>query len=158
MTKYRLLSSAELHELEKEFIDYLILNGIEAKDWEMLKRDKKQDAEKVIELFSDVVFEKILRNTRYLEWRSRKDIKSLHCLKDRFVVVGMDLSNIKGADLFDQKYLDLALTDPPAGIQAYHTEIKYQKSRELEIFALIDKGFVISDGSLFKTLSVMLAQ
>jgi hypothetical protein len=80
MAKYRVLSLEELKELEKEFIEYLVLNGIEANDWDRLKRDLPQDAEKVIELFSDVVFEKIMRDTRFLEWRDVSELRSLQCL------------------------------------------------------------------------------
>ena len=66
MPKYRLLSTEELLDFEKEFIDYLIVNGIDAREWESMQSSNKEDYNRIIELFSDVVFEKILRQTRFL--------------------------------------------------------------------------------------------
>ena len=156
MAKYRVLSLEELKELEKEFIEYLVLNGIEANDWDRLKRDLPQDAEKVIELFSDVVFEKIMRDTRFLEWRDVSELRSLQCLEDRFVVVGMNLSDVENADLTNPQYVRDALANPPSDIQVYTTEIKYDKSREHEIFELLERGYQKSDGKLFKTICLTL--
>ena len=82
MAKYRLLTLDELQELEHEFINYLILNGIEAKEWEKLKTEDKPAAEKIVELFSDVVFEKIFRKVEYLEQRNSKEIRCFQCLQD----------------------------------------------------------------------------
>ena len=153
-----MLSIEELKELEKEFVEYLILNGIEADDWKSLKKDNPLDAEKVIELFSDVVFENIMRKTRFLEWRSAKELKSLQCLDGKFIVIGLNLSKVDKADLTNNEYLKNALNSPPSNIEVYTTELKYDQKRELEIFNLIEKGFVISDGSLFKTLCLTLPQ
>lgn len=42
--KYRRLTAEELSGLEKEFVHYLIINGIDAQEWEKLKASvqKKQ--------------------------------------------------------------------------------------------------------------------
>ena len=42
MPKYRLLTQDELNELEHEFINYLVLNGITAEDWEDIKKSKQE--------------------------------------------------------------------------------------------------------------------
>ena len=51
--KYRELTTLELKELEKEFIDYLIVNGITADDWVKIKEEQQEKAEDIITLFSD---------------------------------------------------------------------------------------------------------
>jgi len=156
MAKYRLLSLEELEALEKEFVEYLILTGIEASDWNKLKKEKPKDAEKVIELFSDVVFENIMRKTKFLEWRNAKELRSLQCLNNKFVVVGINVSKIENADLTNPEYLKDALKNPPSNTEVFTTEIKYGQSREQEIFKLIENGLVISNGNLFKTLCLTL--
>ena len=40
MVKYRALTHEELESMEKEFIDFLVLNGITGEDWEKLKNEK----------------------------------------------------------------------------------------------------------------------
>lgn len=42
-------------------------------------------------------------------------------------------------------------------IKAYTTEKLYAKSREEEIFEMLENGCVISDGKLFKAIAVSLA-
>ena len=146
MAKYRLLTDEELNELQKEFIDYLILNGIEAGDWVKLKNEDSESANKIIHLFSDVVFEKIMRTTQFLEWRRDSELKILHCLKDRFVVVGLDASDIKGVDFNNADYLKKVMEDPPSNVKIFTTEILYKHQREDEIFKMTEFGYQISDG------------
>jgi hypothetical protein len=158
MAKYRLLSNKELVELEKEFIDFLILNSIVASDWANIKNEDPAKAERIIHLFSDVVFEKIMRKSQFLEWRGESGLKALQCLKDKYIVVGLDASKIAGANLKEEKYMKMAIENPPQNLEVYTTEIPYTSSREVEMFELIEKGFQISDGKLFKTLCLVLPQ
>lgn len=48
MAKYRLLTHEELIELEKEFIDFLILNSIVASDWMKIKNEEPEKATRFI--------------------------------------------------------------------------------------------------------------
>ena len=158
MAKYRVLSIAELEEMEKEFIDYLVLNGIAANDWQKLKKSEPKNAEEIIELFSDVVFETIMRKTHYLEKRGEKEIRVLQCLKDKFVLVGINASKIDNADLTNPDYLRQAVHFPPSGLEVFTSEIKYEKLRELEIFEMTQQGYSISNGDLFKTICLVIPQ
>ena len=65
--KYKRLSIEQLKELEKEFVDFLVVNGILAEDWLKLKETDPDKAEQMVDLFSDVVFEGILRKTDFIE-------------------------------------------------------------------------------------------
>ena len=158
MAKYRVLSIAELEEMEKEFIDYLVLNGIAANDWQKLKKSKPKNAEEIIELFSDVVFETIMRKTHYLEKRGEKEMRVLQCLNDKFVLVGINASKIDNADLTNPDYLRQAVHFPPSGLEVFTSEIKYEKLRELEIFEMTQQGYSISNGDLFKTICLVISQ
>lgn len=158
MAKYRVLSIVELEEMEKEFIDYLILNGITASDWEKIKKSEPKNAEEIIELFSDVVFETIMRKTHFLQKREEKEIKVLQCLNDKFVLVGLNASKIDRADLTNPDYLEQAMHFPPSGLEVFTTEIKYKKLRELEIFEMTEQGYSISNGDLFKTIYLVIPQ
>jgi hypothetical protein len=45
MAKYRLLTLEELKSMEKEFVDFLVLNGIPGEDWVKLKDTDPDRAE-----------------------------------------------------------------------------------------------------------------
>ncbi len=158
MAKYRLLTHEELIELEKEFIDFLILNSIVASDWMKIKKEDPEKAERVIHLFSDVVFEKIMREAQFLEMRNESELKTFQCLQDKFIVVGLNASKIKDANLKDNEFIKRALQNPPSNLEVYTTEIPYKSSREEELFKMTEIGFQISDGKLFKTLCLALPQ
>ena len=87
MPKYRLLTQDELTSMEKEFIDYLVLNSIIADDWQKIKAETPEKAEKIIELFSDVVFEKILRSVKYLLKQTPKELFAFYCEAEKIHLV-----------------------------------------------------------------------
>jgi len=156
MAKYRLLSLEELKELENKFVEYLILNGITADDWIKIKEEESEKAAQIIELFSDVVFEGVLRRTQFLEKRDKKEIKIFQCLKNKFVLVGLNAVNVAEADLTDKQYLQRAMQSVPVGLEVFTSEIAFEQSREKEIFGLTEQGYLIANGDLFKTLCLVL--
>lgn len=151
MAKYRLLTIAELQQFEKEFVDYLVINGLTADDWEKTKSNTPEKAEKIIDLFSDVIFEGILRKVKYLDFKSNNSLKSFQCLSDKIILVSLEL-NDDSINLLDVKEFSQLIENPPKGIKVYTTEKKYKISREEELFNMINSGCEISDGMLFKSL------
>lgn len=139
MAKYRLLTTKELAELEPEFIKYLVVNGITADDWKRLKQNKPDEAQHIVDLFSDVVFEKILRKAAFLQLQNEKILRVIKC-----GAVEMELIAVH-AIAGDQE------TD-----EIFKGTKKYIKSREEEIFALLEEGYAICDGTKFLALSEVL--
>jgi hypothetical protein len=131
------------------------LNGIEAKDWEKIKNENISQASEWIDMFSDAVFERIMKKVEYLEYREPKEIKTFQCLADKLVLVGMTAGNID-ADFTDSLYLQKAIQNPPESLKVYTSEKKYSNERELELFSMIQAGCTISDGKIFKSLCLAL--
>ena len=156
MPKYRHLTKEELESLEKEFVEYLIVNGITADDWESMKHERKEDAEKIVSLFSDVVFEGIMRKTQFLEYRSKKELKAFQCLADQIVM--MALEGDEHADFTDEVYVQQSMASPPEGIKIFSARKAYNKQRELELFDMIQQGCQMTDGKIFKALSLVYAE
>jgi hypothetical protein len=154
MPKYRLLSLEELNEMEREFVDFLVLNSILPADWEKLKKDGMADP--VIEQFSDVVFETIMRKAEFLECHEEKEIKTFQCLPDKLVLVGLSADPASDVDFSDRSYIRNAFQNPPDSLKVYTSEKAYSKQRELELFEMIEAGCIISDGKLFKSLCLSL--
>ena len=151
MPKYRWLSHIELEALEKEFIEYLVLNRITADDWIEIKLIQQEKAEKIIELFSDVVFETIFRKVQYLDLRTKTELKSVQCLATQMVLVGVSSVENNDIDLSDPILFDTYKKTPPK-LNIYTSNINYKEARELELFRLTEEGFSIADGKLFKAL------
>ena len=150
MTKYRRLTQFELDSLEKEFIDFLILNGITANDWNKLKQTPEK-ADKIIELFSDVVFEKILRQISYLDHFSPQSIKTFLCADEEIYLIGLDTKDKSYDFTTSDGRLKLKST-PPKDLKTYKSSKKYHPNREMELFRMLQNGCVKSDGQIFEQL------
>ena len=79
--KYRKLKPEELEPLKKEFIQFLAANTITGDDWAKTKAEKPE--EKIIALFSDIVWEKSLEKIHYLEHRDERYLKFFTSEKKR---------------------------------------------------------------------------
>lgn len=156
MSVYRLLNLEELTELEKEFVEYLVLNGITAEDWVKMKEQDKEGAERIIELFSDVVFEGIMRNVIFLEYRAENFIHAFQCLTDKLVLVAMESEEDSAVNFLDPAFIEAATINPPEKLIIRTTSKLYSKTRERELFDMIQAGCTISDGGLFKALCLKL--
>lgn len=151
--KYKALTLEQLSSLEKEFVDFLVLNGIVGSDWVRMKESDKEAAEQMTELFSDVVWEGILRKTQYLDFRSPHSVKCFQCLADQIVLVGMDSEEL---DLLsDADFAQIQSGAAAQKVKVYTTSKTYSKDRELELWDMLCWGCEISDGDLFKQLCLL---
>ncbi len=153
--KYRILSLSELRELEKEFVDYLVVNGITADDWVSIKTEDPEKAERIIALFSDVVFEGVMRKVQFLDMVTPKSIKSFQCLTNKMVLVGLDAAPSSSIDFTSQSLVEVQQHSSDA-LSVYTTEKNYSKIREQELFDLTQQGASISNGTYFKKLCLLL--
>jgi hypothetical protein len=124
--KYSRLPESELRHLEKEFIDFLVVNGIVAEDWVKLKESDSEAASQIIDQFSDVIWEGVLRKTQYLEKKETQVVYFFKCDADKLHLI--KVSNIDGKMMQQTASKD------------------YIKNREDEIFDLIKSGCEITDG------------
>lgn len=139
----------ELSSLEKEFIDFLVINGIVADDWEKLKKEKPQNASALVDSFSDVIYEASMRKVQYLDIVLPREIMSFYCQPDQIVLVGISTTD----DVDFTKLDDLThWSDLNAELEIFTKTKSYSPSRELEIFQMIEKGAKPSDSQLFNSI------
>ena len=141
--------------MEKEFVDFLVVNGIVADEWQGIKANEPDQAQRIISLFSDVVFESILRKTEYLEKWEAGHISTFQCLKDKMVLVQVEAKPSSGVNFLEEE-LQNVLENRRSDLQVFHTSKAYIESRELEIFKMTNQGCVRSNGELFKKLCLLL--
>lgn len=156
MQKYRTLTSAELAEFENEFISFLVVNGITADQWVTIKEENNEKASLVVAQFSDVVFEGIFRKTMFLEHTSSKSIKCFQFLKNEIVLVGLDVKEGAKINFKGEQALASIILNQPQALEVYTTKKTYTKTRETEMFEMVNKGATLSKGELFKQISLLL--
>lgn len=139
MAKFRRLSTEELTTFRKEFIDFLVINGITADDWEQLKREEPDKAEFIIDQFSDVIFEGVFRKTQFMTLELPGMVSAVQCLDSKLIMV---TARSKGGQI----------------TELHKSEKKIASNRSEELFALSVKGFAPSDGTMFKRLTLLTAE
>ena len=155
--KYRRLSIQELKELEKDFTKFLASTHVTADDWVKLKKDDPEKVEELINIYSDIVFDKTLTNLEYLEFKTPYDIKTFHCQAEKMVLMGIAVAKDSGIDFTQNtssEEMMETLKKAEQEIQIYTAEKGYNDNREKELFQMMESGCLISkDGYLFKTLA-----
>lgn len=152
MAKYRTLTLDELQSMEKEFVDFLVLNGVPGDDWMKIKTTDPEKAEGFCDAFSDVVFTKILKKCRYVERHAAKQIISIFCDENKMFLMGLDAPDELDIDFTDKVVFEKLKIDPPKGLQTLKSEKNYSKEREIEIWEMLNDGFFISDSKLYMAL------
>jgi len=154
--KYTKLSKEQFEELNEEFAVFLAAQSIDAKEWTSIKENKPDLADKEMEVFSDFVWEKVLDKANYLEHFSPDSFNLFKCDQDIIerIVVKVNKEGINLLESNDFEWLLDNSKDPR--IEYLKGKKAYNKERNDDIFDLIQKGSVVSDGKLYEAIFKML--
>ena len=150
--RYKRLNQEELQALEKEFVNFLASAQITGSDWVKMKTNELAKAEELIDVFSDVVYDKILRKIKYLEYRDAKTLNIFYCADDRIVLAGMRVKEHSQLDFTAPDFFAKWNADDFTMVNIVKSEKGYVKERELEVFELLQSGCLITDDKLFNAL------
>lgn len=153
--KYRRLRADELAELEGEFVRFLASNTVTAEDWQKLKAEEVEKAEKLIDMFSDIVFEQTLKKIGFLQRRSKTELQTFACLPDKIMLRGLRLQGESSLDFTRNQAPEemmAQLRTSEAQLQIYRAEKPYSKNREQELFEMMEQGCLISKGEMYQVL------
>ncbi|WP_108867274.1 DUF6495 family protein [Aquimarina aquimarini] len=147
--KYQRLSKEQLEELHIEFINFLATQSITADEWEDIKEQKPHVAEEEIDIFSDLVWQKVLTNAQYLEHFSKDQIHLFDLQEDKMNLIAVKVNN-EAIDITTQdgyQWLkDNLLNDE---VVFYNASKEYGDDKNQDKFALIEKGAAITKGELY---------
>lgn len=150
MPKYRFLDDIELKELEEEFKQFLISNGLHNEEWEALNKKNPDKAIDIVGLFSDLILDKVYDKTDYLLHLTPKSVKTFQFFQEKAVLLGVDYEgqgNIPGKDTL------AFITEHASQMKIYGTSKSFkQEDRNKEIHFLVTKGVLASDGKIFEFL------
>jgi hypothetical protein len=154
--KYTKLTKEQFEELNEEFAVFLAAQSIDVKEWTRIKKEKPELADKEMEVFSDFVWEKVIDKASYLEHFSKDALNLFKCGKDDIHRIVVKVSK-EGINLLESNDFEWFLdnsNDPR--IEYLKGKKNYNEERNSEIFDLIQKGSVVSDGKLFEAIHKML--
>jgi Family of unknown function (DUF6495) len=150
--KYSRLTKEQLEALHQEFSIFLASQSIDKKEWDQIKKEKPEVAEQELDVFSDLIWEGVLSNAKFLDHFSKNYIFLFQCL-DTYIQSITLKSLHPEVDFMTSEGLqwlrDNLFTD--------YIEIKtgkkvVEQERNFSIFQLIQQGAFLSDGQLFNQI------
>ena len=158
--KYRRLSTPELEQLKDDFVKFLATNSIAADDWEQMKKNDNEKAIGMIDIFSDMVFDRAISKIKFLELRTEKELRVFKCNDAHIELVGLTVDESKGLDLTNGDALKQLASGEILlenyGPKMYTSEKEYEESREQELFKMMDMGCVPAPEALYMGLKSMI--
>ena len=151
--KYKRLTKEQQEALHKEFATFLASQAIDKKEWDDIKLNKPEVAQQELDVFSDLIWEGVLKSAQFLEHFSKNHIFLFHCqeLQLRSIIlksldVNVDFLNKNGL----QWLSDNIFTD---NVEVILGKKEYDQDRNQAIFKLINDGAILSDGQLYNQVN-----
>ncbi len=154
--KYRRLTKEELDTMAEDFAIFLAANSIDNKEWDKIKAQDDDKTDALLDLFSDIVFDKALTSAKHLERISETEIYCYLFLPSQAHMLSVRLLNpdLNLLELETFKKVPSLLAQGKAElIQGTKT---YTKEREAEMFDLMQQGAVIANSDTYQTLLSLL--
>jgi len=154
--EYKRLSTEQFEALHQEFATFLAANSIDKKEWDQLKKLNTTQAENLLDGFSDLVWNDVLRKNLYVEHLNPQHLFLFECLDEQMNLVLVQ-SEVKNQDFTSPdgfRWLEANLQSD--SITLFQSQKKYQ-NRNHDIFDLIQKGARITEGTYFKSITSFLS-
>lgn len=147
--KYARLTKEQFEELHKEFINFLAAQSITAAEWEEIKTNRPETAEEELDVFSDLVWEGVLSQAQFLEHFSPQQIflfkiteVTINLIGVKVEKEGVDVTSRAGYNWLQQNLMD-------DDVSLYTSSKVISEDRNIDVFALIQQGAVITKGDLY---------
>lgn len=151
--QYARLTKEQLEELHQEFINFLATQSITAEEWKDIKTNKPHVAEEELDIFSDLVWERVLTNANYLEHISPNQMHLFQLNEDKMnlIAIKVDEPEIDITTKEGYQWLQDNLGNDKVVFLSASKE--YGKKPNVDKFALIQQGAHITKGDLYAWFS-----
>ena len=151
--KYKRLTKEQLEALHQEFANFLASQSIDKKEWDEIKTNKPEVTEQELDVFSDLIWEGVLKSAQFLEHFSKNHIFLFHCF-DTYVQSIVLKSLVPEINFLTKDGLqwlsDNMFTET---IEMKTGKKEFTEERNSSIFELIQQGAFLSDGQLYKQIN-----
>lgn len=151
--KYERLTKEQFEIFHEKFAEFLATQKIDNKEWKKIVETNPKMTEEQLNLFSDIVWDDVLTNAKYLEHTSKKHLKAFLFMDKTVKMISVEIDENLDIDFLKNdgiKKLFEQIMDKQ--IKLYQGEKKLGDDRKKEMFQLILEGCTISDGKIFKAL------
>ncbi len=150
--KYKQLTSDQLNEMHEEFAIFLATQKIDSDKWQEIKDTKPEMVAEEINLFSDLVWEKVLGKINYLTNFAGNSLNLFRFDKEHIqrIVIKCDKKDFDFSNKTDYNWFIDNSKDKT--ITYFKGQKAYFKKRNLEIFDLIEKGCTMDKGDLYELI------
>jgi len=154
--KYTRLTKEQFESLHVEFAKFLATQSVDKNEWDTIKLEKPEVAEETLDVFSDLIWEGVLNQSKYLDHFSKNHIFLFDCQLNEIqsIVISVHDDSI---DLMTTKGLEWLVKHLIAEqVVIQKGKKKYDKSRNDVIFELIKQGAILSKGEFYNDLNLLL--
>lgn len=148
--KYKRLTQEQFQELHEEFSTFLATQSIDAREWEHIKEKKPEVMEEELDIFSDLVWDRVLEKAEFLESIFPQHMYLFHASGTGIELIGLkifsddiDLTTGEGFDWLRNNLLD-------DKVEIFEANKPYSDDPKSDIFQLIVQGAQITKGELFR--------
>lgn len=153
--KYRLLTKEQFENLHQEFALFLASQSIDVNEWDEIKEQKPDVALEEMNVFSDIVWEDVLTKTTYVEHFSETSANFFKCEADKIHRIAIKIT--WDINLLTQEGFEWLMHNPlDNSVEIFKGSKSYTSERNSEIFDLIEKGSVISNGEIFEYFQTLI--
>ena len=152
--KYRCLTYQEFDLLSTDFNDFLYSEGINTYEWRILQDQYSDDAFDLLKKYSDLTFDKLIKEVQYLEYRSEKQLLLYECRENYYTIIGIEIPKNSSISLTDLKSIKSVSKKERHACKSFKLNTPYQQNREQEIFNFIEAGYYIVDEKAFKQINL----
>jgi len=148
--KYARLTKEQFEELHQEFINFLASQSITAEEWADIKANKPELVDQELDLFSDLIWEGVLNNVKYLEHISPRQLMLFSISETHMDLIAIKIDNeeIDITSEYGYNWLQKNLQDD--SVSLYTSNKAIGEDRNKDIFILIQQGANITKGELYR--------
>jgi len=155
--EYRMLSREEMTLFDEDFKHYLIVNGISNEAWLEINEKNVSEAQKIVEVFSDVVLQKAYEKIQFLEFRSKQQLMVFSCEKEGIHLIGLSSKDDR-VDFSTPESIEESILNYNSQIESFQQTKKYSKKRELELFEMTEQGCVVSTKTFWGKITKLIEE
>ena len=141
--------------MEDDFSNYLYDHGYNQFEWKVLQDQNSDVAFNMLGEYSDQIFDRLVRDVQYLEYRSDKQLRAIECHKDHIISIGIQIPEKSTLSLTDISSLKELKRQETVPYKCFKEVYPYNTDRDHEIFDLIEAGCYVVDSSVFEQLNLL---
>lgn len=150
--KYRMLNEEERKIFDEDFKAFLITNGVHAEEWAEINEKDVEKATSLVEMFSDLVLEKVYQKIEFIEFRSKDSCLVFQCSLDEMNLISIVSRDEESIDLSTPELIHDCLVNKSEKLDVFKTKKPYNTIREFEIHQMIEQGCVNSSKEFWLAL------